>query len=117
MTGQIAAFDLDSRLRQTRDALIAQWRTEIENTRGELSDSFASELRATSRAMRAELDQWRAAAVQEALAGIDERMSGVSASLARELKDASSRGDENLDRFRRGSEARLERLERRVFGG
>jgi hypothetical protein len=66
--------------------------------------------------LRGDLDAVRRAAVEEAVAGTDARISELRASVARDLKDVSDRSEENVEVVRRKMGSRIDRLDDQVFG-
>src|SRR5207247_689458 len=109
------ALDVDGRVKEASAGLIAQFRTELATAGEQLKGSFTQELQGLAGALRGELDSTRKAAVEEAVAGADARLSGLRASGARDLAGVSNRGDANIEAFRSKMGARLERLEGQVF--
>jgi hypothetical protein len=115
VVSQIGALDVDSRLKEASAGLVAQFRSELAAAGEQLRGSFRQELQGLADTLRGELELARAAAVQEAVAGAEARVSDLRASVARELADVSNRGDEQLEALRSKIGTRIERLEGRVF--
>lgn len=116
VAGQIRTLDLDSRVKEASAGLIAQWRSELATASDELKSAFAEDFKGMANSLRGDLDAVRRAAVEEAVAGTDARISELRASVARDLKDVSDRSVENIEVLRRKMGSRVDRLDEQVFG-